>query len=226
MGRTVAQLSDKPLSAWELPTATWQRSQTCNVRRIMMMRGILLTTISVLVLLGLAPPNAAGAQDQLAAAKELYRAAAFEDALTSFESLAANVSSATPQSREVARYRAFCLIALGRYRVAEQAIESIILAEPTYIPSESEVSPRISSAFRDIRRRILPGIARDIYAVARSAFDRKEYPAAAAQFERVLALVEDADMGPATSEYSAVDLKLMAAAFLDLSRAQATPSQR
>ena len=192
----------------------------------MMTRGILLITISVLALIGLASPNAAAAQDQLAAAKELYRAAAFDDALASFELLAANIPSTTPQSREVARYRAFCLLALGRYRGAEQAIESIILAEPTYIPSESEVSPRISSAFRDIRRRILPGIARDIYGVGRSAFDRKEYPAAAAQFERVLALVEDADMGPATSESSAVELKLLAAAFLDLSRAQATPSQR
>ena len=35
----------------------------------------------------------------------------------------------------------------------------------------------------------------------------KNTPAAAAQFERVLALVEDADMGPATGESSAVDLK-------------------
>ena len=192
----------------------------------MMTRGILLITISVLALLGLASPNNAGAQDQLAAAKELYRAASFDDALTSFELLAANIPPTTPQSREVARYRAFCLLALGRYRGAEEAIEGIILAEPTYIPSESEVSPRISSAFRDIRRRILPGIARDIYGVARSAFDRKDYPAAAAQFERVLALAEDADMGPATSESSAVELKLLATAFLDLSRAQATPSQR
>ena len=134
MGEDVAQLSDKPLSAWELLTATWRRSQSCSVRLIMMMRGIFLITISVLALIGLAPLNAAGAQDQLAAAKELYRSAAFDDALTSFELLAANIPSTTPQSREVARYRAFCLLALGRYRGAEQAIESIILAEPTYIP--------------------------------------------------------------------------------------------
>ena len=170
------ELRDKPLSALELSTATSRRSQSCTVRLIMMTRGILLITISVLALIGLASPNAAAAQDQLAAAKELYRAAAFDDALTSFELLAANIPSTTPQSREVARYRAFCLLALGRYRGAEQAIEGIILAEPTYIPSESEVSPRISSAFRDIRRRILPEIARDIYSVGRSAFDRKGSP--------------------------------------------------
>jgi hypothetical protein len=190
------------------------------------MRGILPATIFVLSLICLAPANIAGAQDQLGAAKELYRSAAFDDALTSLEILRTNLSPAAPESREGARYRAFCLIAMGRDTEAAQAIEGIVLAEPTYTPSEAEVSPRIGTAFRDIRRRILPGIARGTYAVARGAFDRKEYQAAAAQFERVLALVEDADMSPASGESPAIDLRVLAAGFLELSRAQATPAQR
>jgi tetratricopeptide (TPR) repeat protein len=190
------------------------------------MRRIIPAVISALALICLAPANIANAQDQLGAAKELYRSAAFDDALTSLEGLRANLSPTAPESREVARYRAFCLIALGRYVGAEQAIEGIILAEPTYIPSEAEVSPRISAAFRDIRRRILPGIARGTYDVGRGAFDRKEYQVAAAQFERVLALTEDADMTPAGSESSAVDLRVLAAGFLELSRAQETPARR
>lgn len=190
------------------------------------MRGILPATICVLALICLAPANIVGGQDQLGAAKELYRSAAFDDALASLEILRNDLSPTAPEGREVARYRAFCLIALGRYTQAEQTIEGIILAEPTYIPSEAEVSPRIGAAFRDIRRRILPGIARGTYAVARGAFDRKEYQAAAAQFERVLALMEDADMSPASDESSATDLQVLAAGFLELSRAQATPSQR
>lgn len=99
-------------------------------------------------------------------------------------------------------------------------------AEPTYIPSEAEVSPRVGAAFGDIRRRILPGIARGLYTVARGAFDRKESEAAADQFERVLSLMEDADSSPASSDASAIDLRVLAAGFLELSRAHATPSQR
>jgi tetratricopeptide (TPR) repeat protein len=190
-----------------------------------MMRGILLTTVSVLALVCLAPANAAAGQNQLGAAKELYSAAAFDDALTSLEVLRTDLSPTAPESREVARYRAFCLIALGRTAEAAQSIEGIVLAEPTYVPSEAEASPRIGAAFRDIRRRILPGIARGSYAVARAAFDRKEYQAAAAQFERVLVLMEDADASPSSDE-SASDFRTLAAGFLELSRAQTTPTQR
>jgi tetratricopeptide (TPR) repeat protein len=191
-----------------------------------MMRGIFLTTISALALVCLAPANAAGGQDKLGAAKELYSAAAFDDALTTLEVLRTDLSPAAPQSREVARYRAFCLIALGRDTEAAQSIEGIVLAEPTYVPSEAEVSPRIGAAFRDIRRRILPGIARGTYAVARAAFDRKDYQAAAAQFERVIALMEDADVSPASDGSSAGDFRTLAAGFLELSRIQTTPTQR
>ena len=191
-----------------------------------MMRGIFLTTISTLALVCLAPANAAAGQDTLGAAKELYSAAAFDDALTALEVLRTDLSPASPQSREVARYRAFCLIALGRDTEAAQSIEGIVLAEPTYVPSEAEVSPRIGAAFRDIRRRILPGIARGTYAVARAAFDRKDYQAAAAQFERVIALMEDADVSPASDESSASDFRTLAAGFLELSRIQTTPTQR
>jgi hypothetical protein len=191
-----------------------------------MMRGILLTTISALALVCLAPASAAGGQDQLGAAKELYSAAAFDDALTTLEILRTDLSPTAPQSREVARYRAFCLIALGRDTEAAQSIEGIVLAEPTYVPSEAEVSPRIGAAFRDIRRRILPGIARGTYAVARAAFDRKDYQAAAGQFERVIALMEDADVSPASGESSASDFRTLAAGFLELSRIQTTPTQR
>lgn len=190
------------------------------------MRGILPTTISVLALLCLAPANTFAGEDELLAAKELYRSAAFDDALTSLEILRTKISPTAPQRREVERYRAFCLIALGRNTEAAEGIEGVILAEPTYVPSEAEMSPRVAAAFRDIRRRILPGIARETYAVARGAFDRKEYRAAAAQFERVLSLTEDADMNPASSESSAVDLRVLAAGFLELSRAHAMAFQR
>ena len=196
-----------------------------------MMQGLLRTricrtAICALALASLAPANTVGGQDHLAAAKELYRSAAFDDALTSFEILRDRMSPTAPQRREVERYRAFCLIALGRGPEAAHAIEAILLAEPAYHPSETEVSPRVGVAFRDIRRRVLPAIAHGAYTAGRRAFDRKEYGAAAVEFQRVLTMMEDADMGSADGEPSAIDLRVLAEGFAELSRAHSIPSER
>jgi hypothetical protein len=191
-----------------------------------MRQGFLLTAICALAVATLAPSTSIGAQDQLAAAKELYRSAAFDDALTSLEILRDRMSATAPQRREVERYRAFCLIALGRNPEAAHAIEAILLAEPAYHPSDAEVSPRVGLAFRDIRRRILPSMARGAYAAARGSFDRKEYGAAATEFARVLTIMEDAEMGSENDEPSEIDLRLLAEGFGELSRAHAIASQR
>ena len=113
-----------------------------HCRLIMMTKGILLITISVLAVIG---DSGSAERRQCSGStgrcKRSYRAAAFDDALTSFEVLATNISSATPlKPRGGALPRVLPDPALAGYRGAEQAIEGIILAEPTYIPSESEVS--------------------------------------------------------------------------------------
>jgi hypothetical protein len=66
--------------------------------------------------------------------------------------------------------------------------------------------------------------ALDTYAVARSAFDRKDYSAAAVQFERTLALLDDVEKTARSS--AAADLALLTSGFLDLSRALAGDPQR
>ena len=182
--------------------------------------------LCAVALAALAPSNTVRGQDHLAAAKELYRSAAFDDALTSLEILRDRMSATAPQRRDVERYRAFCLIALGRDPEAAHAIEGILLAEPAYHPSDPEVSPRVGAAFRDIRRRILPSIARGAYAAARGSFDRKEYGSAAIEFARVLTIMEDAEIASADDEPSAIDLRLLAEGFGELSRAHASASQR
>ena len=70
--------------------------------------------------------------------------------------------------------------------------------------------------------------ALDIYATARTAFDRKEYSAAVVQFERTLALLDDAApaLRSTPAESAAADLALLTIGFLDLSRALAGNSQR
>ena len=51
----------------------------------------------------------------------------------------------------VEQYRAFCLLALGRGKEAQSAIENLVVANPLYQPSSTEVSPRVRTAFSACR---------------------------------------------------------------------------
>src|SRR5690242_4785983 len=94
-------------------------------------------------------------QDSLAAARDLYAAAAYEDALAALNRLHPAERPAA-EARAIEQYRAMCLLALGRGTEAERAIQTVIERDPTYQPAD--VSPRIRSAFSDVRRRVLPAI--------------------------------------------------------------------
>ena len=162
----------------------------------------------------LALSTASAASDEgLARAKELYQSAAYEDALAVLDGLksAPSPSDAT----EVAEYRLFCLVALDRSADARKAIESIVTSNPFYQPSGAQVSPRIQTVFRDVRRALLPSIVQVSYADAKAFFDRKD-PEAATRFDRLLKLLDDPDISglPAYT-----DLRTIATGFRDLSRA-------
>ncbi|HMB80996.1 MAG TPA: hypothetical protein VKI43_13055, partial [Vicinamibacterales bacterium] len=136
----------------------------------------------------------AGAQDaDLSAARDLYASAAYDDALTLLNRLRSADHPAS-QSRAIEQYRAFCLLALGRSADAEQAIEAVVAAEPSFQPGESDASPRIRSAFTSVRRRMLPSIIQARYAQAKASFDRKEFAAAADGFAQVLTAIGDPDV--------------------------------
>src|SRR5437016_7124816 len=134
--------------------------------------------------------TSAFAQDSLNAARDLYASAAYEDALAVLNRLR-NADHSADDARSIEQYRAFCLLALGRSDEAERAIEAVVVAQPAYHPSESEVSPRLRATFSDVRRRMLPGIIQDRYAQAKTAFDRKEYAFAAQGFKQVLDVMAD-----------------------------------
>jgi hypothetical protein len=77
----------------------------------------------------------ASAQDRdLAAARELYASASYDDALAVLDRLRASDHPAS-QARTIEQYRAFCLLALGRAADAQAAIEAVVAAEPSYQPS-------------------------------------------------------------------------------------------
>ena len=154
-----------------------------------------------------------GEGDALARAKELYRTAAYDEALVLLDGLSEGGPS---DNLEINEYRVFCLVALDRKEDARSAIAALVAANPSYQLSEAQASPRVLAVFRDVRRSMLPELVQQAYAQAKAAFDRKD-PHAAAQFERVLTLLHDPDV-VATPELT--DLGIVAAAFRDLSAAR------
>jgi thioredoxin-like negative regulator of GroEL len=74
----------------------------------------------LVLLLGAGPVAARGAQDPLARAKDFYAAAAYEDALQVLTELGARKPAA-----DVAAYRVYCLLALGRTDEAKATVEAL-----------------------------------------------------------------------------------------------------
>jgi hypothetical protein len=180
------------------------------------LRGVLL--ISVLVVLPVRISASAG-EETLASAREMYSAAAYDEALIVLNRLRPTASG--DEALSIDQYRAFCLLALGRSQDAVQAIEAVVTAQPMYQPSESEVSPRVRSAFSDVRRRLLPTLIERRYASAKDAFDRKDFVPAAAGFKQVLDALGDPDVGAAAGKPPLSDIRTLSAGFFDLSTAAA-----
>jgi len=165
----------------------------------------------------------AGAQDaDLTAARDLYASAAYDDALTVLNRLRSSEHPAN-QSRAIEQYRAFCLLALGRPADAEQAIEAVVAAEPSYTPGDGDASPRIRSAFTAVRRRMLPSIIQQKYAQAKAAYDRKDFGAAADGFTQVLNALADKDVATEAKQPPLSDLRTLAGGFQELAAKAAAP---
>jgi TonB family protein len=160
-----------------------------------------------------------GARDVVGTARDLYASARYDEALAVLNELRpADNANAVLDRRSIEQYRSLCLLALGRGSEAESAIAALVTADPSYQPNEADASPRVRSAFSDVRRRLLPEIAGKRYADAKSAFDRKDYGAAVQQFKQVLALLDDPDMNGRLG-----DLRTLTAGFLELAVVAATP---
>jgi len=175
-------------------------------------------TAAVAISLGVtvsATAAGAGPRDSIATARDLYRAAAYEDALAVLDRLKASPRSAI-DSRNIEQYRAFCMLALGRPADAERAIEAVVSAAPLYRPSESEASPRVRAAFQQVRRRMLPGIIQQRFDDAKAAFARKESGLAEVRFKQLIYLLNDPDIATAASQPPLSQIRLLAAGFRDL----------
>lgn len=162
--------------------------------------------------------------DSLASARAMYAAAQYEEALAALDRLQQADERPLDERRAIAQYRAYCFLALGLDADAEAAIAVVVASTPRDVPPDTDVSPRVRAAFRDVRRRMLPVIIQERYQAARAAFEQKRFAAAAAGFGDVIEAIGDPDAAPFFSEPPRSDLRMLAAAFRDLSTAAAAPA--
>jgi len=178
-------------------------------------RGVM-DTVAIAAAAILLTAAVSAAQDLLLAARDLYRAAQYDDALVKLDTMKGSTHVAE-EAMAIEQYRAFCLLALGRTAEAERAIEAVVTAAPSFRPSDSDQSPRVRAAFRDVRRRVLPAIIQQQYAQAKAAFDRHDPAAAQAGFQQVLDLLADPDVASVVDQPPLAALRPLSVGFRDLS---------
>jgi hypothetical protein len=140
---------------------------------------------SVLILaLLLGAPIAAAGQDVVSKAKTLYASAEYEEALQLLESL-----KGKPASTEASAYQVFCLVALGRRDEARGIVEKMSRPIRCSGLPNPRFAPRIRTFFDDIRKPLLPEVARQSYTQGKAAFDKKDWTTAVTAFDRVIAIV-------------------------------------
>jgi TonB family protein len=172
-------------------------------------------------LLLLAPPRLR-AEESLAAARQLYAAADYHNALAMLSTLlAANPSR--PERQSIELYRIFCLFALNQENEANSAIEAMILRDPLYRPSMEVVPRRLRTAFSDARKRLLPTIIQEKYVVAKQAFDQGDFQVAATGFTQVLTALTDPEIAAEADQRPLSDLRLLANGFRELAVAGMAP---
>jgi protein TonB len=152
-------------------------------------------------------------ENTLAQARDLYAAAAYDEALAVLDRL--RDTAVGMDTMTIAQYRVFCLLALDRREEARGTIAAMLTINPLYQPADDSASPRILSVFRDTRRQLLPTIVRDQYAAAKGAFERKD-PQAGERFESVLTLLDDPEIRALPTF---ADLRTVVSAFRDLTKA-------
>lgn len=167
--------------------------------------------LALAAMLWVARPVGVVASDELNHAKELYRTAAYDEALGVLEQIS---TTDTTDAIEVYEYRVFCLVALDRKDDARKAMAALVTASPSYTMSETDAAPRVRTMFTEVRRSLLPGVVQRAYADAKASFDRKD-PKATAQFDQVLTLLKDPDVA---GNPGLADLATVAAGFRDLSK--------
>ena len=173
--------------------------------------------VAVLVWSASLSAGAQEAKEPLAAAKALYLAASYQEALAALDTVTSG-----DDMDEAAKYRALCLLGLNRPGDAEEAIEHLIERRPMFTLDALD-SPKLRSMFLDARTRVLPVAATNLYQQARASFDRGELATAKDQFATVIELLGQPEVA---SQPSAADLKLLSTEFAKLVDQQLVERER
>jgi hypothetical protein len=161
------------------------------------------------------PVTTYAADASLAAARDLYVSASYDDALSMLGTLS-NGSRSPEERQSIDLYRTLCLFALGKNADADKVIEAMLLRDPLYRVADEELSPRVETAFQTARRRILPSVIQQKYADAKAAFDKQDWATASTGFAEVLKSIGDPDIATAAIAPPLSDIKTLAAGFKDL----------
>ena len=166
----------------------------------------------------LLPAGARAQSPEFIAARSLYAAASYEDALARL-----SVVSSADDVAEVEQYKALCFVALGRLTEAQQALDGLVAKRPLWVMKESEVSPRVVAMYLDARKRVLPLAIKARYSTAKASYDAKQFEVAGAQFSEVLAILATADLGDGAAVFG--DLKMLAEGFAKLAEGEAAATK-
>jgi tetratricopeptide (TPR) repeat protein len=177
----------------------------------------------VLAAIVLASVPSLQAQSSFEAARGLYAAANYTEALAMLDRLlSGGPSDGERQSIEL--YRALCLVAINRKDEANRAIDRMITHDPLYRPTSEDVPPRLRAAFSDARRRMLPSLIQQNYVEAKAAYDRADFTAAARGFKYVMDALADPDIADVAARPPLSDLRTLAGGFQELTaKAMAPP---
>jgi TonB family protein len=173
----------------------------------------------IIAIAGAAPPARASfsIDNTLADAQGLYAQASYDQALSVLDRLDPTQTTTLEEGQAIRRYRALCLLALGRSADAEGALESLVRADPASAATD-DMPPRLQTMLQEVRGRVVRELVRQGYERGRDLYGREQFGAATIELTRVIALLDDPTLG-LTNEPALADVRLLADGFVRLATA-------
>ena len=157
----------------------------------------------------------------LEAARRLYAAAAYEDALKTLERLRPAATRTQPPQSPSSSSGCCAWLPWGGPRMRSRRNDRHRAGRPLYVPDASSAPPRVRAAFRDVRARLLPAIA-EVRVRARAAGVRgarlRDRSAGSLACSRLWSRSEGASADPVLR-----DVAVLAAGFKTLSDKASAP---
>jgi len=170
----------------------------------------------VVVLLFFLTPSWGSAQPAPSpeAVRELYAAAAYEDALALIGRLEADEGLGPTARRDLEATRALCHLALGQQAEAGASMGRLVALDPAF--DFPDAAPSVRTAYRRVRQDRLPAEVRRQLTLGRDAFNTGDRETAEARFRLVRQLTTDPVLTVVDDRAVLADMRLLAEAFLAL----------